>query len=178
SWATDDNQDNRYLKCPLSRIEYYKCADDVEHEFLVFYFKHWTHPNSEAVVSVDRTVHQRDGCSKQSSEIISPSSSENNAAFDSVSLLGSPHDAASPLLTRYGQYKKLCTLLFSSPSAPSALEVSIVLSLVNQQAPAYHLYEKQCYWFSDTVWRSLKKLFPTNQESCRDHNARCRYRGI
>jgi len=175
----DGGRDNCYMKCSLRRIEYFKCTNGVGHEFLVFYFKHWVDGSSaEAVVSVDRTVRQQDNSSKQSSGLISPSSSENDAAFDCVSMLGSPRDAAPYLISSHGPYKKCCTLQFSSSSAPSALHVSIVLSLVHRQAPLYHLYESQCFWFADTAWRSLKALFPGNEELCQDHDSRSRYHGI
>ncbi|KAG1721843.1 hypothetical protein EDB19DRAFT_1611346, partial [Suillus lakei] len=169
--------ENRYNLCPLDRIDYCKSAEGAEHEFLVFYFRHWSSSSAEAVVCADRTVQPRQNHgSTQSSEIFSPSSLETNAR-DYVYLLGSPRSAASYLKDRFPDYNTLCTLQFLE-SRPSALQVSIVLSLVHRQAPSYHLYENQCYWFSLTSWTSLAKLFTGNQESCHNHNARCRYRGI
>ncbi|KAG2122979.1 hypothetical protein BD769DRAFT_1472340 [Suillus cothurnatus] len=177
SW--DEAQGNLYAKCLLARMEYYKCGGHPEHEFLLFYFRHWIDGcSAQAVVSADRAV-QGQRCSlTQSSELLSPSSSNTNA-YDSVSIYGSPHDATPQLQVRYTRYSKLCTFDFPSSSAPSALQVSTVLSLVHRQAPAYHLYENQCYWFSSTVWGSLKELFPSDQDSeCENHRARARYRGV
>ncbi|KAG1848270.1 hypothetical protein F4604DRAFT_1935481 [Suillus subluteus] len=177
SW--DETQGNLYAKCVLARMEYYKCAGHPEHEFLLFYFRHWIAGcSAQAVVSADRAVRRQGRSLKQSSELVSPSSSDANA-YDSVSIYGSPRDAVPQLQVRYTTYSRLCTFDFSSSSAPSALQVSTVLSLVHRQAPAYHLYENQCYWFSSAVWGSLKELFPSDQDSeCENHRARARYRGV
>ncbi|KAG2092331.1 uncharacterized protein F5147DRAFT_540129, partial [Suillus discolor] len=146
--------------CVLARMEYYKCAGHPEHEFLLFYFRHWIDScSAQAVVSADRAMQGQNRSLRQSSELVSPSSSDTNA-YDSISIYGSPHDAAPELQVRYTQYSRLCTFDFPLSSAPSALQVSTVLSLVHLQAPAYHLYENQCYWFSSAVWGSLKVLFP------------------
>jgi hypothetical protein len=95
-------------------------------------------------------------------------------------MVGSPQDAKPRLTQSHGPYTTLCTLRFSPSPAPSALEVSTVLFLVHQQAPVYDLIDSQCFWFSDTVWRSLKALFPINQELCNfdNHNSRARYGGF
>lgn len=176
SW--DKTQGNLYAKCVLARMEYYKCAGHPEHEFLLFYFRHWINGcSAQAVVSAARAIQGQTRSLRQSSELVCPSSSDTNA-YDSVSIYGSPRDAA-PKLQEYTQYSRLCTLDFPSSSAPSALQVSTVLSLVHRQAPAYHLYENQCYWFSSAVWGSLKVLFPSDQDSeCENHRARARYRGF
>ncbi|KAG2106751.1 uncharacterized protein F5147DRAFT_699852 [Suillus discolor] len=177
SW--DKTQGNLYSKCVLARMEYSKCAGHPEHEFLVFYFSHWVDGcSAQAVVSADRAVQGQGRSLKQSSELVSPSSSDTNA-YDSVSIYGSPRDAAPQLQVRYAPYRRLCTFDFPSSSAPSALQVSTVLSLVHRQAPAYDLYENQCYWFSSVVWGSLKELFPSDGHSeCENHRARARYRGV
>ncbi|KAG1720745.1 hypothetical protein EDB19DRAFT_1917758 [Suillus lakei] len=133
SWMVDDKPDNRYLMCLLSHIDYCKCTGGAEHEFLLLYFRHWI-SSAEAVVCVDRTVELANG-SRQSSEIISPSPSlKDTAASDHALLLGSPDDAVRHLRSQYGHYKKLCMLTFSSPSAPSVLQVAAILCLVHQQA--------------------------------------------
>ncbi|KAG2071163.1 hypothetical protein BDR04DRAFT_989662, partial [Suillus decipiens] len=168
--------DNHYLMCSLDRIEYCKRVDGVKHEFLLFYFRHWTGSSAEAVVCADRTVERGNG-SKQSSDIIISPSSKETAATDRVYLLGS-QDSAIQHLDNAGRYRTLCTLKFLPPSAPSALHVAAILCLVHQQAPAYNLYENQCYWYADSVWMSLKRIFPRNEESCRDHNARNDYYGV
>ncbi|KAG2047863.1 hypothetical protein BDR06DRAFT_1013466 [Suillus hirtellus] len=177
SW--DKTQGNLYSKCVLARMEYSKCAGHAEHEFLVFYFRHWTGGcSAQAVVSADRAVQGQGRSLKQSSELVSPSSSDTNA-YDSVSIYGSPRDAAPQLQVRYAPYSRLCTFDFPSSSAPSALQVSTVLSLVHRQAPAYDLYENQCYWFSSVVWGSLKELFPSDGDSdYENHCARAHYRRI
>ncbi|KAG2337734.1 hypothetical protein BDR05DRAFT_894698 [Suillus weaverae] len=177
----DGGQENLYLKCSLRRIEFCKCSNGARHEFLILFFGHWIDGSSaEAVICVDRTFKLRtqdDNSSKQFPGLVSHSSSEPNPALDSVSMVGSPHDAKPRLIQSHGPYTTLCTLQFSPSSAPSALEVSTVLFLVHQQAPVYDLIDGQCFWFSDTVWRSLKALFPINQELCNlnNHNSRARY---
>ncbi|KAG1886877.1 uncharacterized protein F5891DRAFT_1224779 [Suillus fuscotomentosus] len=174
-WMLHDRPDNRYLMCLLTHIDYCKCIDGAEHEFLLLYFRHLT-SSAEAVVCADRTVERGNG---STSEIISPSpSSKQTAASDHALLLGSPNDAIRHLRDKPGRYKKLCTLTFSPSSAPSVLHVAAILCLVHRQAPAYNLYEKQCFWYADSVWMSLKNIFPQNQESCKDHNARTHYCGV
>ncbi|KAG2155661.1 hypothetical protein DEU56DRAFT_317954 [Suillus clintonianus] len=176
SW--DEINGNLYTKCVLARMEYYKCTRDREHEFLVFYFRHWIDGcSAQAVVSADRGMQVQYRSLKQSSELVS-SSSSNTTAYDSVCIYGSPRDATPHLRARYTPYSRLGTFDFPSSSAPSALQVSTVLSLVHRQAPAYHLYENQCHWFSSAVWGSLKELFPSDQDSGCVSRARARYRGV
>ncbi|KAG2359049.1 hypothetical protein BDR07DRAFT_1520561 [Suillus spraguei] len=133
----DETQGNLYTKCVLARMEYYKCSGHPEHEFLLFFFRHWIDGcSTRAVVSADCAV-QGQSCSfKQSSELVSPSSSNTNA-YDSISIYGSPHDAVPQCQVRYTPYSKLCTFNFPSSSVPLALQVSTVLSLVHRQAPVY-----------------------------------------
>jgi hypothetical protein len=144
----------------------------------VFHFGHWNRGSSAVgVVCTDRTVitnQDNSSSSGQSSGIVSPSSSE-NVARDTVSILGSPRNATSYLTQTYGPFKTLCRLSFASSSRPSSLQVSTILSLVNNVSLLYKLFDRQCYWYADTVWRSLKRIFPENEESCNDHNARSRY---
>ncbi|KAG1848248.1 hypothetical protein F4604DRAFT_1935464 [Suillus subluteus] len=84
SW--DETQGNLYAKCVLARMEYYKCAGHPEHEFLLFYLRHWIAGcSAQAVVSADRAVRRQGRSLKQSSELVSPSSSGTNA-YDSVSI--------------------------------------------------------------------------------------------
>ncbi|KAG2336294.1 hypothetical protein BDR05DRAFT_971147 [Suillus weaverae] len=180
----DSGRENPYAKCALRRIEFCKCSNGVRHEFLVLYFGHWIDGSSaEAVVCVDRTVKLRtqdENSAKQFPGLVSSRSSEPSQALDSIAMIGSPHDAESRLIQSQGPYKRLCTLRFPPSSAPSALEVSTILLLVHQQAPSYDLIESHCFWFSDSVWRSLKKLFPGNEELCtlNDHNLRGRFVGF
>jgi hypothetical protein len=42
----------------------------------------------------------------------------------------------------------------------------------------YTLYQHQCYWYADTVWRSLKRLFLGNEDLGQDHNSRAHFTGI
>ncbi|KAG2355033.1 hypothetical protein BDR07DRAFT_1544585 [Suillus spraguei] len=99
-------------------MEYHKCGSHPEHEFLLFFFRHWIDGcSTQAVVSADRAV-KRQGCSfKQSSELVCPSSSDTNA-YNSVSIYGSPRDAAPQLQVRYTPYSKLCSFDFPTSSAP------------------------------------------------------------
>ena len=177
-YLDDDDDTNYYTKCFLRHIEYCKCSQGVEHEFLVFYFGHWTSRSSAVgVVCADRTVsiHSDDSSSSgQPSGLVSPSSTD-NIAHDIVTIFGSPHDATRYLTKTYGSFKILCRLKFTPSSPPSALQVSVVLSLVNDHSRNYqYIYERQCYWFADTVWKSLKRLFPENAELCTRHSVRCR----
>ncbi|KAG0703516.1 hypothetical protein DFH29DRAFT_772400, partial [Suillus ampliporus] len=49
---------------------------------------------------------------------------------------------------------------FSTTSAcPMAIQISILLFIISQHAPDYHLYQCQCYWFTSTIRETIKKLF-------------------
>lgn len=57
------------------------------------------------------------------------------------------------LHTRYGRYKELCTVKFSTTSArPSATQISVLLFVLSRHALNYHLYQSRCYWFASTIW--------------------------
>jgi len=178
SQSLDDDGDNPYTKCSLHYVEYCKCSHGVEQEFLVFHFGHWNRDSSAVgVVCTNRTVitnQDNPPSSDKSSEIISPSSSD-NVSYDTVSIVGSPRNAKTYLTHTYGSFKTLCRLSFASSSRPSSLQVSTILSLVNNVSLQYKVFDRQCYWYADTVWRSLKRIFPENKESCKNHNARSRY---
>jgi hypothetical protein len=178
SQSLDDAGDNSYAKCSLHYVEYCKCSHGVDHEFLVFHFGHWNRDSSAVgVVCADCTVitnQDNSSSSGQSSGIVSPSSSD-NVARDTVSILGSPRNATSYLTQTYGSFNTLYRLSFASASRPSSLQVSTILSLVNNVSLLYKLFDRQCYWYANTVWRSLKRIFPENEELCYDHNARSRY---
>jgi hypothetical protein len=194
----DSDRYNQYMKCSLRRIEHYKCTPPssrtsccmrrfprnglLEREFLVFYFSHWIDGCSvEAAVAVDRDLcdiyHQDTSESKHSSELIDPPSSETRTR-DIAYLFGSARDTAQNLVFAYGPHKKLRTLPFSSATPPSALEVSILLSVIHRQASAYDVFKHESHWFADIVWRSLIKLFSGDEKLCRNHRARPRYHGI
>ena len=79
---------NPYTKCELRRAQFCKCKDGVQHKFLVIFFGHWNHSSAD--------LNPEDNSSKQSSGLISPSSSENNA-YDSMYIVGSPRDASQSL---------------------------------------------------------------------------------
>lgn len=176
-WITDDTYSDHYTMCSLDRIDYCKCTHGAKHEFLLFYFRYST-SSAEAVVYVDRNVKLGDD-SRQLSEVVSPSpSSKEPVTSDRALLLGSPDDAVRFLRDIAGRYKKLCTLTFFPPSAPSVIQIAAILYLTHQQVPANNLYENQCFQYTDSVWMSVKRIFPENEESCRYRNARDRYCGI
>ncbi|KIK37904.1 hypothetical protein CY34DRAFT_108892 [Suillus luteus UH-Slu-Lm8-n1] len=174
----DSPKDNQYMKCSLRRIEHYKCTPSS------LRVKIWTPhfpriSNGLKELSVDRDLHviyHRD-TSKQSSELIDPPSSKTRAC-DTAYMFGSARDKARILRIAYGPHKKLRTLPFFSATPPSALEVSILLSVIHRQASAYDVYKHESHWFADTVWRSLIKLFSGDEKLCRNHRARPRYHGI
>ena len=141
-------------------------------------FGHWNRDSSAVgVVCTNRTVitnKDNPPSSDKSSEIVSPSSSD-NVSYDTVSIVGSPRNAKTYLTHTYGSFKILCRLSFASSSRPSSLQVSTILSLVNNVSLQYKVFDRQSHWYADTVWRSLKRIFPENKESCKNHNARSRY---
>ncbi|KAG2066966.1 hypothetical protein BDR04DRAFT_1159623 [Suillus decipiens] len=172
-WMTDDRYSDHYVVCSLDRIDYCKRTHGAKHEFLLFYFRYST-SSAEAVVYVD----QLDDGSRQSSKVSPCPSSKETVASDRAVLLGSPDHAARNLRVVAGRYKKLCTLTFFPPYAPSVIQVAAILYFVHQQAPAYNSYENKGFGYADSVWMSVKKIFPQNEESCRYRNARNRYCGV
>ncbi|KAJ8593112.1 hypothetical protein M405DRAFT_931057 [Rhizopogon salebrosus TDB-379] len=176
----DADGDNTYARCFLDHIEHRKCSQRVGHELLVLYFTHWDNNSSAlGVVCVDRVVNH-DVNSVRQSGLVCPSSSNNMVAHDIATIVGSPQDAAAYL--RVSQQRRssnvLCEMQFPPSSRPSALQVSTILALVNQHSLFYSLYQRQCYWYADTVWRSLKRLFSGSEQLHTGHNSRARYAGI
>ncbi|KIK32361.1 hypothetical protein CY34DRAFT_814339 [Suillus luteus UH-Slu-Lm8-n1] len=155
-------------QCVLEQLKFCKAAKRKQHEFIVLYFRHWdASVPATAVVVVDRapnTFSNDDGYSTpitHSSGVTSPSALQ-TPALDSV--FTTPNIGAAIqkyLRTRYGRYEELCTLKFSTTSArPSATQISVLLFVISQHAPNYHLYQFQCYWFASTIWEAIKRLFP------------------
>jgi hypothetical protein len=174
----DADGDNTYARCFLHHIEYHKCSDRVGHELLVFHFTHWdTSFSAVGVVCVDRTINQENTSARQSG-LICPSLSDDTVAHDTASIVGSPHDAEAYIKEKYGASNVLCTMQFPSSSRPSTLQVSTILALVNEHSIFYTLYQHQCYWYADTVWRSLKRLFLGNEHLGEDHNSRAHFAGF
>lgn len=174
AWRSVLLHSNFPSQCVLEQVRFCKASKREQHEFIVLYFRHWdASVSATAHVVVDRTPksYSNDSGSstpttQSSSGIASPSALQ-TPALDSVST--SPDTGASPhkyLKSRYGQYKRLCTLTFSATSArPSATQISVLLSVISTHAPNYHLYQFQCYWFASTIWEAMKQLFPGYLES-------------
>jgi hypothetical protein len=68
-------------------------------------------------------------------------------------------------------------MYFPSSSRPCTLQVSTILALVNEHSVLLSV-PRQCYWYADTVWRSLKRLFLGNEDLGTDHNLCAHYAGV
>jgi hypothetical protein len=149
------------MKCLLLRVEHYKCSQAVKHEFLVLYFTHWNSSSDTAVICADRSV---EAAAAESSGLLTPSSSE-NVAQDLVTVIGGAMatDTTQYLRFKFKSFKRISSLSFSSDH-PTALQVSILLDLVNKQDANYHIFRAQCYWFCDVVCKSLERLFQGVEE--------------
>ncbi|KAG1766248.1 hypothetical protein EV702DRAFT_1257223 [Suillus placidus] len=160
-YISDRDEENTYMKCLLLRVEHYKCSQNVKHEFLVLYFTHWNSSSDTAVICADRSV---EAAAAESSGLLTPSSSE-NVAQDLVTVIGGAMatDTTQYLRFKFKSFKRISSLSFSS-DRPSALQVSILLDLVNKQDTNYHIFRAQCYWFCDVVCRSLERLFQGVEE--------------
>ncbi|KAI5992369.1 hypothetical protein F5J12DRAFT_859987 [Pisolithus orientalis] len=72
----------------------------------------------------------------------------------------------------------LRTLTFPKGSVrPSAHELSTLLAVTSNHILVYNLMESQCYWFSETVFKALKRLFPLAREDIQSDRAG-RWRGV
>ncbi|KAG1811071.1 hypothetical protein EV424DRAFT_1542615 [Suillus variegatus] len=150
-------------------MTYCKCHNGKQHEFLLLEFCHWNaSQTATTILVVDRTVSNPDpennsnGSSSRTSGIISPSASPTPAAVDNVFTTPNMNSAIKTHLAKtFGSYTRLCTLDFSTlgVEGPSATQIAVLLSVVSQNAPRYHLYKTQCYWFAETVWEAVKHLF-------------------
>ena len=116
--------------------------------------------------------------SSRQSGLLCPSLSDDAVAYDTVSIIGSPDAAAAYLKQRYPLAKVLCKMYFPSASRPCTLQVSTILALVNKHSLSYSLYQRQCYWYADTAWRSLKRLFSGNEDLGTDQNLRGHCAGV
>ncbi|KAG1763529.1 hypothetical protein EDD22DRAFT_886701 [Suillus occidentalis] len=157
------------LQCRLKRATYCKCNRYKQHEFLLLHFRHWNSESAVATVVIER-VPKQDPSDNSSSKLIHksnllyPSASE-TAAQDAVYTSSQGSTFPQYLADAYTPFTQLHTLDFPPLACPSAAQISILLSVVNEQAPNYHLYQNQCYWFAFTVWETLKKLFPDCTET-------------
>ncbi|KAG2093731.1 uncharacterized protein F5147DRAFT_720590, partial [Suillus discolor] len=165
AWQTLIMSNRLSLQCGLKRVVYCKCNHNKQHEFLLLHFHHWDYSESAVAAVVIERIPKQDPRNNSSSRLIhtsnliSPSASE-TAAEDIVHTSRQGSSFPQYLADTYAPFTKLCTLDFSPLACPSAAQVSILLSVVNQHAPYYDLYENQCYWSSFTVWETLKQLFP------------------
>ncbi|EGO26731.1 hypothetical protein SERLADRAFT_464109 [Serpula lacrymans var. lacrymans S7.9] len=189
SWERQLCLDDRSTNCYIDHIVFCKCKDDKKHEFLLISVC-YPDPNitAKALVVVDRSpsapspnssVHTPLG-----SAIVSPSVSD-TPAHDRIVI--TKEDDKTELTKPYKPYRELCTLTFSEscPSnitgnylSPSVRQLCILLKVINKHAPLYNLYEHQCYWFANTVFDTLKKLFPNAEEKCSSHDMRGNYHGL
>ncbi|KAG2103134.1 uncharacterized protein F5147DRAFT_706674 [Suillus discolor] len=161
------------MDCFLYRIDHYKCSQTVEHEFLVLHFTHWDDPTATAAICIDRSVNLAIG---QSSGMLTQSSaSSENLAIDMIELIGcaSNLNIRSCLTTKFKSFRHIASLSFPSQSTrPSALQVAVLLSQVNQHT-INHALGGQCYWFGHTVFKSLQTLF--GQEGVFESDTRGRF---
>ncbi|KAG2124808.1 hypothetical protein DEU56DRAFT_826620 [Suillus clintonianus] len=156
------------LQCRLKRATYCKCNRYKQHEFLLLHFRHWNSESAVATVVIERVPKQDPGDNSSSklihtSNLISPSASE-TIAHDVVCTFSQGSTFLRYFADAYTPFTQLHTLDFPPLACPSAAQISILLSVVNEQAPNYHLHQNQRYWFSFTVWETLKKLFPDSIE--------------
>ncbi|EGN91631.1 hypothetical protein SERLA73DRAFT_192195 [Serpula lacrymans var. lacrymans S7.3] len=174
-------------RCYIDRIVFCKCKKDKKHEFLLIHVRRHTITGAQkAFIVVDRAPRAPEGnnASVQSppaSGIASPSVSD-TTADDRVSTCMENDKEFGNLTAKYKPYATLCELDFL-PSVenhlpPSVRQLSVLLTVVNHHAPLYNLYEHQCYWFANTVFDMLKKLFPNAEEKCTSHDIRGNYHGL
>lgn len=183
AWRTIIFSDHLPSQCRLKKMTYCKCQSGKEHEFLLLEFYHPS-TSQTTILVVDRTANNPDpqnnnnGSSSRTSGIISPSASPTPDATDNV--FTAPKSAIQTYLTKtFHPYLKLCTLDFSAPGVkgPSATQIAVLLSAVSKSAPQYHVYQYQCYWFAETVWEAVKRLFSGGVEGPWI-SERSRYRGV
>ncbi|KAG2098882.1 hypothetical protein BD769DRAFT_1368712 [Suillus cothurnatus] len=155
------------LQCRLKRVV--NCDNNKQHKFLLLDFRHRNTSGSVVATVIIERIPKQDPHNNSSSKFIlihtsdskSPSPSASEAAAQDV-VYTSSQGSPSPqyLADSYAPLTELRVLYFPL-ACPSAAQISILLSVVNRQAPNYHLYENQCYWLlSCTVWETLKKVFP------------------
>jgi hypothetical protein len=134
--------------CHLREVQYFKCREDKQHEFLVIEIEH-DKTKLVARVLVDRAPENPSGnepSSKRPSQMVSSLI----PAHDMIRIQGS---RSSSLTRDFIPCDRLATLSFGQ--RPTLLHLTAVLGVVHQHAPYYDLYNHQCYWFADTIWGIL-----------------------
>ncbi|KAG2063207.1 hypothetical protein BDR04DRAFT_1111755 [Suillus decipiens] len=157
-------------QCQLEQVVHCKCTKNKEHEFLLFHFHHPIQQDAEAILVSDRISDPEGNINNNNG---SPASRRTGIRSSRMVLPYCPippHDSifATPysvtriptyLSRTYGKFNYLTELHFTSVR-PSALQLSVLLSVINKHLPVYDLYQYQCYWYAHTVWEALKRLFP------------------
>ncbi|KAG2123309.1 hypothetical protein BD769DRAFT_915502 [Suillus cothurnatus] len=152
--------------CALEQLSFCKATKSKQHEFIVLHFRHCDPSvTATARLIVDRAPNtsQRNNSYFKHSSSIASSSALHTSALDSILITSNTVHLETRLCKIYGSYKELCTLTFpatSKSACPSATQISVLLSVISQHAPDYQLCKFQCYWFANTIWETIKRLFP------------------
>jgi hypothetical protein len=160
-WTKDVLKGDVAAQCDVLTIKHYKQDGGMDHEFITIEFRHPF--NVKNFIRVDRSVEQTSSVSLVSS---SPSPAHDRVV---VSSDGVEHK----LLPQFPQTYLLRTLKFPSHSL-SVADLAIILRIICELAPHYHLYKSQCYWFVAATWEGIKALFPY-QENLISNNKRPGY---
>ncbi|KIO07628.1 hypothetical protein M404DRAFT_135590 [Pisolithus tinctorius Marx 270] len=185
-WERVIRGDDNAARCYVEKVCWHKQSSTVQHEFLQFDILSMDGRYKSTVVAErgkDRTNSDRSTSAILSVVIpaspanVTPSADSPAPADDVVysAAFGSP--GAIKLAVKC---TAIClrTLTFPKGSVrPSAHELSTLLAVTSNHILVYNLMESQCYWFSETVFKALKRLFPHAREDIQSGRAG-RWRGV
>jgi hypothetical protein len=151
-WTKDILKSDVAAQCIVLAINHYKYGGGMEHEFITVEFRHPS--NAKNFLLADRTT--------QSTSSVSLVSSSLSSAHDRI--IVSPDGVEDKLWLQSQTTHSLRTLRFSH-NYPNVIDFAIILRIICELAPHYHLYKTQCYWFVATTWESIKALFPHQEQA-------------
>jgi hypothetical protein len=138
--------------CYVEKIEYCKCQNGKQHEFLLVAISHGTTGRITEIV-VDRSPKPPPTTGNQSSSRTAQMSSSSIPANDQVVIKGSTDQ--SQLTSPFIPFDTIATLTFGV--RPALLDFATALVVIHQHASTYNPVDHQCYWFANTIWGVFSK---------------------
>jgi hypothetical protein len=141
----DDNRN----ACFVSHVEYCKCSNGKKHKFLAVHI-HYRHSNHTATLITDHTPNTLPEINNGQLPLSGhgahsfAKSSSYAQAHDQVLVHGT-WDSEAAGMHIFEPYKVIATLSFGNPFF--LLEFAVLLIVVHQHAPFYHILQYQYYWY-------------------------------
>jgi hypothetical protein len=57
------------------------------------------------------------------------------------------------------EWRLVKTVKFKCSNVPTLHQLAVAASVVNNNSPCYHLFDSQCYWFSNVMLQGLRRTY-------------------